>query len=154
MESGVSSAQSTIASPTELETLFPASVTVEIPGQESVIILPLTIAQTARISKALRIILEDGNEGMPVQMLLARYPDEMVSIIAAAINRSEAFYGALRADIGLRVAGAVFEVNVPFFVAVVAPMLAQLVTSMMTATGPTTSKSSSSTVTPTPGTTR
>lgn len=147
---------------TELESLFPESVTVPVQIKEKdgtkkdieIVVTPLTIVQISRIMKAVRAIVAAGDTNLLIQELLMDHPEEVITIVSVAIDQPETFYGSLRADMGLTVAQAVFEVNVPFFVNVVAPLFANLVAGMMKmAGGLMPSSASSSTATENPGTT-
>lgn len=144
----------TIEASTELETLFPASLTVELEGQESVTVSPLTVKQTAHVAKAIRAILAaQAGELGTVQELLLNHATEMVQIVAVASNKSEEWVGSLRADLGLKLAVAVFEVNVPFFMYQVVPLLGSAALRITSLIGPTTSNDSESTDMPSPRTT-
>lgn len=115
----------------ELEQLYPAHVGVPIPGQKPVVVLPLNVRQVAKVGKALRRIMDDDRSGdMDVLQLLTEFPDEVITIIAAAVDRDVAWFEELRADTALKVAVAVFEVNVPFFAVEVGPLIAKLTSTM------------------------
>lgn len=124
---------------TELETLIPASRSMTITKAqggstvepEELTIAPLTIGQIGKIAKPLGVIIaaagkDDDSGEWKVADLATKYPEEIVAIVAAAINKPVSFVNGLRADIGMKVAIQVFEVNVPFFVQALGPILAGL----------------------------
>jgi hypothetical protein len=117
----------------ELEVLFPKSKEVKVTGSDGteflLHIMPMTIKQSAIALKAFRRITAESEVGdLSVQQFIVRYPDEVIEIVAAALSpRPQSFYESLPAHEGIRVALAVFEVNLPFFVDVIAPLFAESV---------------------------
>lgn len=114
---------------TELETLVPQPRVLKLrnlKGEiEAVSVAPLRIDQMAKMAKALRTIVDAGSgKELSVLELMSHYPDEMITIVSAAVDKPNEWFGGLRADIGLKVAIATFEVNSDFFMRSLVPIVA------------------------------
>lgn len=140
--------------PTELETLFPEKLEVPIRGEANLVLEPLSVTQAAKVTKAVRRLIAAGAGELSATTLMLDYPEEVAQIVAVAAGRTEEWFGKLRADDGLRVATAVFAINVPFFVNVVAPMLAELASTLTGLAGQDVSSALLTGATKSPGTTQ
>lgn len=140
----------------ELEKVLPYGVRVPIPDQPSINVSPLTVRQIAKIGKALRKIMANASGDVNIEDLLTEYPDEVITIVSVAVNKSEDWFEALRVDTALQLAVAVFEVNASFFKNEVGPVVAKMASimgSIGAASGPGNSSSSGTTDTKAPKTT-
>lgn len=122
----------------ELEELFPESKTVTIAG-ESITIAPPTVVQMGKISKLLKRLVDDAATERTVELLLLSHTAEVACVVAIATGKSEDFVGGLRADDGLQLAIAVWEVYAPFFVRRMLPMFAELAAKVSLSAGLTSS---------------
>lgn len=122
----------------ELEELFPESKIVTIAG-EAITIAPPTVVQMGKISKLLKRLVDDAATERTVELLLLSHTAEVASVVAIATGKSEDFVGGLRADDGLQLAIAVWEVYAPFFVRRMLPMFAELAAKVSLSAGLTSS---------------
>lgn len=121
----------------ELQKLYPTAriVTVQHGATSTKVpVMPLTVLQIAKITVPLRAIFAYADHGeLKIEDLLLRFPMEMITIVSVAVNMPEDWYGGLQADAALELAMTVFEVNVPFFVERLAPIVARLASKLTTA---------------------
>ncbi|MDZ7655615.1 MAG: hypothetical protein U0997_06690 [Sulfurimicrobium sp.] len=119
---------------TELETLIPQPVEIEING-ETLEIKPLTIGQLTRVMKALKPALADIQGEINLTMLAVDHGDTLLSAVAAATGMDAAWLDKLPTDDFIRLAGNLLEVNADFFTRRVLPEITAAVERIEKTTG-------------------
>lgn len=119
---------------TELETLIPQPVEIEI-GGETLEIKPLTIGQLTRVMKAIKPALADIQGEINLTMLAVDHGDTLLAAVAAATGMDAAWLDKLQTDDFIRLAGNLLEVNTDFFTRRVLPEITAAVERIEKTTG-------------------
>lgn len=106
----------------DLETIFPGSKQVQV-GEETIDVRPLKVRQIAKIAKAAREIATSNIDLKDLASVVTEYPDEIITIVAAAIDRDETWVGELTADHLIVLMREIVAVNTDFFTRRVVPEL-------------------------------
>jgi len=105
----------------QLAKLYPAPVAVRLHG-EPFDVYPMPISRIARVAKALRPLIEQS-ETLNFAALLAQNGEELVSVMATAIDKPVDVVGSMLPDEFVALFQAVMKVNQDFFVSRVLPLL-------------------------------
>lgn len=109
---------------TELETLIPQPVTLEIAG-ETLEITPVVIGEIPRLLKAIQPFAGQLTEEPDWVGLLAEHGEAVLDALAVCSRKPRGWIDSLALDEAIQLFEAVFEANADFFVRRVAPAIAR-----------------------------
>lgn len=109
---------------TELETLIPQPVRLEIAG-ETLEITPVVIGEIPKLLKAIQPFAEQLTEEPDWVGLLAEHGEAVLNALAVCSRKPRTWIDTLALDEAIQLFEAVFEANADFFVRRVAPAIAR-----------------------------
>lgn len=121
----------------ELEALFPEDVKVELSTGETITIKPLTFGQTLKALKFGKnlgsLIIEASQSENPraeFMYVLAEGGEEVIDLLAFALNKDKSWFDVLPADDGVKLTAEFLGVNFDFFTNRVMPELMKTMATM------------------------
>lgn len=106
----------------EFDVIAPKAVTISIAG-EDVAISPIRVKQLPSFTRAVSPLISNIIQGDSPAVLVATNADDVIAAVSAASNLSVEAIGELEVDDLIKLAGAVIEVNLDFFIRRVLPQV-------------------------------